>query len=374
MRGNGAVGAKVQLADFSDPAFWRAVCPELSVTDVSDQCDLSSMPQPMRLPGGVSDSIRQQIDREGACVVTPEQLPWQHVHWSRLASAVEQLMQKGWPPTFLLMYDEVWHIIHQLDAVMQATTGNTCNLDILAWHIDPRQGGAGFSPHRDRQPDSAPDTFRPDGSAMYTTAWLPLVPATPDNSCLYVIPRWADPGYFEGDDDKGPGPLAAALRDKEAYQSIRALPADPGAAVLFTHRTIHWGSKGRPGHPHPRISLSFGCSGPEYEPPYFERCHLPLPQLGLRAALACGQMIVYHERFHFSRRQLLQFHSVFKSHISQFHPSYQASVLKEFVAACKELEAGAAAAAPLPTTRGSAQALQPPCRQRPQSPGQWLGS
>ncbi|GFH13135.1 uncharacterized protein HaLaN_08959 [Haematococcus lacustris] len=63
---------------------------------------------------------------------------------------------------------------------MQATTGNTCNFDILAW--------------------------------------------------------WADPGYFEGDDDEGPGPLAAALRDKEAYQSIRALPADPGAAVLFTHR------------------------------------------------------------------------------------------------------------------------------------------
>lgn len=61
--------------------------------------------------------------------------------------------------------------------------------DILAWRIDPSRGQAGFSPHRDRQPDDAAATFRADGSARYATLWVPFVDATPDNSCLYCIPK-----------------------------------------------------------------------------------------------------------------------------------------------------------------------------------------
>lgn len=50
--------------------------------------------------------------------------------------------------------------------------------------------------------------------------------------------RFADPGYYEGDPEEegAPDPLAAALPTKESYQHIRALPAQPGAALLFTHR------------------------------------------------------------------------------------------------------------------------------------------
>lgn len=50
--------------------------------------------------------------------------------------------------------------------------------------------------------------------------------------------RFADPGYYVGDPEEegAPDPLTAALPNKEAYQHIRALPAQPGAALLFTHR------------------------------------------------------------------------------------------------------------------------------------------
>jgi hypothetical protein len=117
-------------------------------------------------------------------------------------------------------------------------------------YVDPNQGHAGFSPHRDRQPDGAPGrpsraaprpapgprhsfarsrptflhacghltptglvgsspavssraaaalppsadspaTFRADGSPKYSTLWLPLTDAVPENSCLYVLPRCA---------------------------------------------------------------------------------------------------------------------------------------------------------------------------------------
>lgn len=50
-----------------------------------------------------------------------------------LAVAVVQLLQHGWPPSFLMVFDELWCIIHQLSGVMKEVTGNACNMDVLAW-------------------------------------------------------------------------------------------------------------------------------------------------------------------------------------------------------------------------------------------------
>ena len=104
--------------------------------------------------------------------------------------------------------------------------------------------------------------------AKYTTCWVALTDAMPDNSCLYVIPSKFDPGYKNGDKDDV-DPMAAALPNKEAYQHIRALPTQAGGALLFTHRIIHWGSSGRKEAENPpRLSLSIGFSDYSYEKPY----------------------------------------------------------------------------------------------------------
>lgn len=61
------------------------------------------------------------------------------------------------------------------------------NFDILAWHIDPIQNQVGFSPHRDRQPDTIEglkQSFYEDGQAKYVTHWIALTDANPNNSCL----------------------------------------------------------------------------------------------------------------------------------------------------------------------------------------------
>lgn len=61
-----------------------------------------------------------------------------------------------------------------------------------------------------------------------------------------MLPRAHDPGYFVGDDDASDtDPLPLAMNCKQAYQTIRAVPAEAGSAVVFTHRVIHWGSRGR---------------------------------------------------------------------------------------------------------------------------------
>eukprot|EP01046_Picozoa_sp_COSAG06_P023039 COSAG06_NODE_1814_length_8303_cov_3.907972_3_plen_202_part_00 len=80
--------------------------------------------------------------------------------------------------------------------------------------------------------------------------------ATPENSCLYLIPKSCDPSYIEGDEmeDADADPMAAAIgAAPRGFQDIRALPIAAGGAVFFTHRVIHWGSASRAGYPTPRI-------------------------------------------------------------------------------------------------------------------------
>ena len=78
-------------------------------------------------------------------------------------------------------------------------------------------------------------------------------------------------------------PLSTALKDKESYQHIRALPLNPGEYVIFTHRIMHWGSKGRKSYTgEPRISLSVAFSDPTFEAPYFAESLTGHPSFEMR--------------------------------------------------------------------------------------------
>lgn len=67
------------------------------------------------------------------------------------------------------------------------------NFDVV---VDPKENTAGFSPQRDRQPDMTSDSFHIDEHAKYVTAlWTSSSRATPEKSCLYVIPKQYDPFY-----------------------------------------------------------------------------------------------------------------------------------------------------------------------------------
>ncbi|GIL98987.1 hypothetical protein Vretimale_4284 [Volvox reticuliferus] len=327
------------IRNLSELEYWAAICPHLSV---GGRLEINKKKRSKQN----DEDFRRQMHDEGVFQVYPSEMQWP-VDIHRLALNMVTLMQHGWPATFLLMFDEVWALIERASGLMVATTGNTCNMDVLCWYVDPNGGAAGFSPHRDRQPDDSPATFRPgDSSPMYSTCWVPLTDACPENSCLYMVPRWADPGYYHGDDDDGPDPLSVALSSKESFQSIRAFPAEAGSAIIFSHRIIHWGSRGRKGFHTPRLAISWGCADDAYEPPYFSRQYLPYPPMELRAALACGQMLVYHERFPMAARQLSLYYKFFNLHADKFQESYRAKVASEFVAATKELVMAGAAPGP----------------------------
>jgi hypothetical protein len=142
--------------------------------------------------------LRGQLRRDGFFTLLPSELCADRGLLRALRAGATKLKARGWPATMLLLYDEMWLLLAHVARLMKAVTGCSPSFDTLAWHVDPAEGEGGFAPHRDRQPADVPGSFRPDGSPRYATLWLALSPATPDNSCVHLIPRQHDPGYDAG--------------------------------------------------------------------------------------------------------------------------------------------------------------------------------
>lgn len=88
-------------------------------------------------------------------------------------------------------------------------------------------------------------------------------------------------------------PMQAAMSQPGGFQNIRALPMSRGQAVVFSHRLIHWGSKGHVAScDEPRVSLAFAASDYGFEAPYLSDVErmLPCPPLAHRVALAASQV------------------------------------------------------------------------------------
>lgn len=166
---------------------------------------------------------------------------------SRLAVGVEQLLALGHPPSAISMFDEAWLLAASLSPFIEEVTGNVPLGDWFTFHVHGGSGGksqpdnafrgsrprAGWGPHRDRpggvdEVDSklAPG-FRKDGSPMYTTVWVALTDATPDNSCLYFLPARDDPGYKKQGDN-----IEGVFNDLSRWQAICAQPVSAGESVI----------------------------------------------------------------------------------------------------------------------------------------------
>jgi hypothetical protein len=184
--------------------YWRRICPQLTVDGVGGGAT-QSPPSPLTISDEDMQVLHKLLDDEGYFTLPPHCMSWAPGLMEKLALGVVQLMQCGWSPAFICMFDEAWWVCNAVDEMMQKVTGgNRNNMDFLAWYIDPgapvsdggRGPAAGFAPHRDRQPRDIPASFRAGGEAKYLTCWLPFTDATPENSCLYLIPKSCDPSYF----------------------------------------------------------------------------------------------------------------------------------------------------------------------------------
>ncbi|CAD7960124.1 unnamed protein product [Amoebophrya sp. A25] len=230
----------------------------------------------------------------------------------RLSSAAFILHENGWPApaTFLAVYDEAWELAQICQRWMDLLTGkqNRFCFDIVGFHV---VDGAGFSPHRDRQPEDwmpkghlsedPRTTFsQKDGMARYLTCWVALTDATPEKSCLHYVSATVDPGYYDGDaadEDNSsssysstrgagaaPGPMEKIFKEKDAFQKIFCASVNAGGFCCHTHRVVHWGNQGTIGELQrrrsedavgggdhdARVAISFAFTnnkGTSFEPP-----------------------------------------------------------------------------------------------------------
>ena len=325
-------------SDWETQAFWEKICPSLTIGSKDP------IPNPVNFHADRSgdtlrpENTRERLRKRGYALVDQQVFPKEKLEMVR--KGIEVLHESGFPASFILLFDVTW----DLAAVSRQLFKTTCletnefQFDILAWHIS----GKGFSPHRDRQPEDAAKTFVGE-DAKFVTHWIALTPATPQNSCLYMIPKEHDPGYLSGDTDEE-DPLHRALCDKTKFQRIVALPRNPGQSLLFTHRIIHWGSARDPGASDslgPRMAISFVCSDPSFEKPFLANPHFSTeerPSFRIRLLLVCSQLLIYHERFDLPKEILKLCYEICKEMEAELEVSYRHKVYLEFVRAMKEMK------------------------------------
>mmetsp|Transcript_19021 Transcript_19021/g.62534 ORF Transcript_19021/g.62534 Transcript_19021/m.62534 type:complete len:458 (-) Transcript_19021:1090-2463(-) len=332
------------VARIGSRRYWEELCPYLHI-------DNKGLSTKRKLSKGERVRVKQELVEEGYSKVGGcELLDMSHVELLR--RGIEDLVAEGWPPTFIGLYDECWQAVGAMqNNLKQVTDGrNSCNFDVVAWHVDPSKGQHGFSPHRDRQPEDwvprglphdVEATFVKDEEgnlvAKYVTCWLALTEASPDNSCLNFVPAPHDPGYYQGDvEEQDPMERVFSCR-KEAYQHIRSVPLSPGGCTFHTHRIIHWGSAAKPNAAsRPRISLSCAFSTSDFEKAYVlkeEARSFSQFDFDLRLALCAGQMINYGDRFlnELGPHVLRVYHRVFSSLSHLFSDEYQAEIGNKYV-------------------------------------------
>ena len=319
-------------SDWKEPSFWKKLCDALEVG--SDQP--ISNPSTHQIGAVNHKQARERLQKRGYALIDHPVFPQDKLE--QIRDGIQKLHALGFPASFILLFDVTWDVASISRELFQKSClePNEFQYDILAWHIT----GEGFSPHRDRQPEDISSSFRGD-DAKFVTQWIALTPATPQNSCLYMIPKEYDPGYMEGDSEEE-DPLRRALPDKTSFQHIRALPRNPGQSLLFTHRIIHWGSARDPDADDdlgPRIAISFVCSDPSYEKPYLTKEHFTeerRPPFHIRLLLVCAQLLIYYQRFDLPKDALRICYEYCKEMEDELEDSYLRKVNLEFVKAMKE--------------------------------------
>jgi hypothetical protein len=207
--------AAERAATVANECYWKALCPRLHVGSADMRRALAdTMIDP---EADLVDELRDRMSQDGYWDVSHDALREDgtvHLSWAvnvaAMAEAMTLLTKAGWPPSFLLMYDEPWLLAHQLKYVIRMTSGNQMLYDFAFFNVGSNltptgevdeAGGAssrGWAPHRDRGEDATKAAFRNDGTPQYCTTWVALTDATTYSSCLACVPKRHDPGYSGG--------------------------------------------------------------------------------------------------------------------------------------------------------------------------------
>ena len=199
-----------------------------------------------------------------------------------MARAVDALAEEGLPPVFLFAFDWPWQMISHMSR-MAASLMDCPEEEVVleasffAWSLggtaetppSTNLGAVGQNfglPHRDYPHDEATAA---GGEPQVLSCWIPLVDTTPDNGCLYILPRgadelWAEPAHplhmrpATRADGRGLS-AGACARTEVNFPLAAAVPqlVRAGEPVVWAGNTVHWGAACHPDAPRPRKSIAF---------------------------------------------------------------------------------------------------------------------
>ena len=291
------------IDSLGSPELWKAVCPWMccnddkeggdeSISGASKNIDHTGLAEQLRNRGYFALSEREMELSEDSITV-------------RMAMAIMRLVAYGYPPTMVMVYDEAWILGKRMGTMCETACGPHIG-DWYVFLVDPANHSyKPGPPHRDR-PAAGASSFHQDDAPKYCSVWLALTEATPQNSCLYFVPKEDDPGYH-GDGDAIPSGLH--------WGNIVAQPLKPGGMLAFSHRVLHWGSKPQPNYQgRPRIALTCAFADSSFEEQYFDHAKcLPFPPLGLRIGLVAGQQIQYEHLAKLDKYSMALYRRIFVS-------------------------------------------------------------
>ncbi len=257
--------------------YWKSLNPDLTI---SDRPFLRPAPQ-LSTESMDTDSYVRQMKQEGYFKLDAV-LPRDDME--RMATAVINLVDKGFPPVFVYVYDEFLQVFKHLSPILTPIFGEKYRMvtNFWAWHIPAAAKGAGFAPHRDL---TGKTLMRPDGMPGMATVWVPLKDVTTLNACMYVLPTDQDPNV--------PDNMADITIPPESIQSIRALPGKAGSVMCWNQSVLHWGSNSSEWADDARISIAAYLQRAD-EPGLTNISLEPLQQVTLDFRLGVIGMLMSH--------------------------------------------------------------------------------
>lgn len=236
------------MGNLTDRHFWKRTAPFLTIEGHEQAA------KPIPFDSVSLERISDIFWREGYFHLPPM---FTDDGLAPIRRGIESLVVDGIHPAFIYIYDEPWRLFQRLSSLISHFLGENFGLlpHLWAWYVAERPDRAGWPPHTDCEGQTR---FAEGGMEMLMSLslWVPLTDATPENGCMYVLPRPFEMEYIPPILD----PNQIRLQD------IRALPAPRGSVLGWPQDLFHW--SGRSSHlaTEPRISLSFEFQNRAFDP------------------------------------------------------------------------------------------------------------
>ena len=245
---------------YGDPSYWE----DLSGNALTCRRNVDGDPtkdDEENNKAAMHGDMLQQISSRGYHVLPPPPGRINKSNTQIFSNTLDALALAGWPPQFLLMYDETWELLQD---TVRAMFGQACDnyyieSDVNIWSLKRNNppgtyyiGGNFIHPHRDMMYDAC---HNDDEEPTSLSVWIPLNPsgATRHNGCMRIIPIDEDDFFYS--------PLHPNHSKNSKYTDDDAekLLCEQFGCGVWDPACVHWGGSfdAEKSEEEPRSSLAF---------------------------------------------------------------------------------------------------------------------